>query len=227
MNADPTIREATNHLELSETARLETFSDGVFAIAITLLILEIKVPAAQAIGGADGNGDALWHALGALWPSYLGYSASFLTLGIMWMNHHAMFRHIRKTDHWFLLANVVFLMGISFLPFPTAVLAEHLAEPNSRRTAALFYGGPLVLMSVLFNILWWAGTRDDHLLGPEASRATITAITTRAQFGALAYVVATGLALVNVWAGVCVYIALAMLFALPYVPNTKLMSSQK
>lgn len=227
MNPDSAADEATTGVELSETTRLEAFSDGVFAIAITLLILEIKVPSAQAVGRADANNNALWHALGALWPSYLGYGASFLTLGIMWMNHHAMFQHIRKTDHWFLLVNVVFLMGVSFVPFPTAVLAEHLAEPTSRQTALLFYGGTLVLMSLLFNALWRAGTRDDHLLGPKASRTTITAVTRRGQFGVFAYVVATGVTLVNVWVGLCMYIALPVLFALPPVPKTKTLSSPK
>ncbi len=107
----------------SETTRLEAFSDGVFAIAITLLILEIKVPA-----GPETQDHGLWRALLERWPSYVGYVISFATIGIMWVNHHALFKYIRRVDRALLLANLLLLMTISFLPYPTAVLAEHLSD---------------------------------------------------------------------------------------------------
>ncbi len=110
----------------SSTTRLEAFSDGVFAIAITLLILEIKVPAAAEIAALGG----LWAALAERWPSYVGYILSFFVIGIMWVNHHALFTHIRRIDRLLLLANLLMLMTASFLPYPTAVLAEHLSRPG-------------------------------------------------------------------------------------------------
>ena len=99
------------------TGRLEAFSDGVFAIAITLLILEIGVPHVP----ADGS---LWRALRELWPSYLSYAISFVIIGVMWINHHNLFRDIARVDHYLLVLNLLLLMSISFLPFPTAVVAN-------------------------------------------------------------------------------------------------------
>src|SRR5690349_7248477 len=99
----------------SETTRLEAFSDGVFAIAITLLILEIKVPT-PAVSQAAGG---LWAALVAQWPSFASYVISFVTIGIMWINHHAMFQYIRRTDRTLLLLHIVFLLLVSFVPYPT------------------------------------------------------------------------------------------------------------
>ncbi len=127
--------------ELPESTRVEAFSDGVFSIAITLLIIEIKVPSHDELVRTGG----LWAALAARWPSYLGYAISFLTLGIMWANHHAMFQYIRRVDRRVLLVSVLFLMGIAFLPFPTAVLAAHLADPETRVSATVFYGSCFVV----------------------------------------------------------------------------------
>ena len=100
----------------SDTSRLEAFSDGVFAIAVTLLVLEIGVPHV-------GEGESLGEALRHLWPSYFGFAVSFLTIGVMWINHHAMFKDIDRQDHTLLVLNLVLMMTISFLPFPTAVVA--------------------------------------------------------------------------------------------------------
>ncbi len=130
------------------TSRLEAFSDGVFAIAITLLILGIKLPLA-------GAGESLARELLRLWPSYLGYVLSFVTLGIMWTNHHAIFRYVHRSDRYFLLINIFFLLCISFLPFPTAVLAEHLPHPEGRRVAVAFYCATLVVIALAYNAVWW------------------------------------------------------------------------
>src|SRR5262245_43402791 len=109
MQESPAVGDA----DLNETGRLEAFSDGVFAIAITLLVLEIKVPPSEAPGAPP-----LGAALRALWPSYVGYAISFVTIGIMWVNHHAMFKYIRRANRTFLLINVLFLACLSFIPFP-------------------------------------------------------------------------------------------------------------
>src|SRR3954471_2154145 len=106
---------------VSETTRVEAFSDGIFAIAITLLVLNVRVP----LPDLTGHGSTLLPALLHLWPAYLGYLISFFTIGIMWVNHHSMFALIRRTDRYFLLLSVFFLLWIAVLPFPTAVLAEY------------------------------------------------------------------------------------------------------
>jgi uncharacterized membrane protein len=116
----------------SETARVEAFSDAVFAIAITLLVLEIRVPQPD----LTGHGSTLLPALLGLWPSYLGYLLSCVTIGVMWVNHHSMFVLIRRTDRYFQLISVFFLMCIAFLPFPTwdllrARLHQPVGEPGS------------------------------------------------------------------------------------------------
>src|SRR6185437_449639 len=107
------------------------FSDGVFAISITLLVLEIKPPA--------GYGNLL-HDLLALWPSYLAYAVTFLFIGQVWANHHVMFDHIRAADRIVLLLNTLLLMSVAFLPFATSVLAEALRSGHGERTAVCFYG---------------------------------------------------------------------------------------
>jgi uncharacterized membrane protein len=193
----------------SETTRLEAFSDGVFAIAITLLVLEIKVPTSAEIAARG-----LMTALADRWPSFVGYGISFVTIGIMWANHHALFTYIRRVDRTLMLANLVLLMGISFLPFPTAVLAEHLTEPGARTTATAFYGATLVVIALAFNGVWWAGRGRRGLLGEQAHEEGIRTITVRYAMGPASYLVATLLSFVSVWASLAVHLALSLLYAL-------------
>jgi uncharacterized membrane protein len=193
---------------LAETTRLETFADGVFAIAITLLVLEIKVPHAdQAHGG-------LWPALLGLWPSYVGYLVSFVTIGIMWVNHHAIFQYVRKCDRRFLFANVFFLMGIAFTPFPTAVLAEHLPDPATRNTAAVFFNGFYILMAVLFNVVWRTGVSGGRLLGHQVHRGGLETISRRYAAGPLMYVLTTAVAFASAWVSLILFFALAVFWML-------------
>jgi len=194
---------------LAETTRLETFADGVFAIAITLLVLEIKVPALE----ETRNG--LWPALARLWPSYVGYLVSFLTIGIMWVNHHAIFQYIRRCDRRFLFANVFFLMGIAFVPFPTAVLAEHLPDPVTRNAAAVFFSGWYVLLAVMFNILWHTGIGGGgRLLRDNVHQEGLETITRRYRIGPISYVVTAAVALVSAWASLALFFGLAVFWAL-------------
>ena len=117
-----------------EKGRLEAFSDGVFAIAITLLVLEIVVPHVEEPG-------ELGQALLDLWPSYLAYATSFLTIGIMWINHHTVFRQLGEVDHRFLFINLGLLMCISFVPFPTTLLADLLDQAKRSPGGGLIRGG--------------------------------------------------------------------------------------
>jgi uncharacterized membrane protein len=156
----------SNSSGASETTRVEAFSDGIFAIAITLLVLEIRVPPAD----LTGHGTTLLPALLRLWPSYLGYLISFITIGIMWVNHHSMFMLIRRIDRYFLLLSVVFLMFIAFLPFTTAVLAEYLSEPKGRQIALASYSATFVLIALAYNAVWWYAARGGRLLDEAADR---------------------------------------------------------
>jgi uncharacterized membrane protein len=107
--------------------RLEAFSDGVFAIAITLLVLEIRVPSADQLSDPV----ELIKALGALWPSYVGYLISFVTIGIIWANHHNLFRLVARVSHGLVMANLLLLLTVGFVPFPTALLAATLETPSA------------------------------------------------------------------------------------------------
>lgn len=180
----------------------------MFAIAITLLILEIKVPHA-------GREESLVRDLLRLWPSYLGYVISFVTLGIMWINHHAMFTYICRTDRYFLLIHVFFLMCISFLPFPTAVLAEHLPEPDNRRAAVALYSATLVVIALAYNALWWYAAAGRRLLDANADPRGVRTISRRYALGPISYGVSLALAFVNVWASLAVHGVLAVLYLLP------------
>ena len=142
------------------TQRIEAFSDGVFAIAITLLILEIKVPHLNGLG----DGKSLAQALADLWPSYFAYLLSFVMIGIYWANHHYIFKLYQKTDHAFNLLNVFFLMCISFLPFPTAVLGEYVNDAQERHTAIRFYAFGLLLPALSWLLMWLYASRNYRLI---------------------------------------------------------------
>jgi len=138
------------------TGRLETFADGVFAIAATLLILNVTVP-------RPGNGN-LAHELGTHWPSYVAYAVSFLTIGIMWVNHHFVLTQIGRADRAFLFLNIFLLLCVAFVPFPTRLLAEALRTPDAR-AAAVAYGVTMTTTAVFFNALWlYAISRGGHLI---------------------------------------------------------------
>ena len=153
-----------------ETGRLEAFSDGVFAIAITLLALELKVPHFEPSGGHIGPG-ALAAGLADQWPSYFAFVTSFFTVLIMWVHHHVIFKLVRGTDITLLFANGFLLMLVTLVPFPTAVVAEYLRTPAAP-AACTFYAGFFVLISIGFWILLWAAFRK-AVLDPDASDAAV------------------------------------------------------
>ena len=134
--------------ERSETVRLEAFSDGVFGIAMTLLVIQIKVPSHELVA-AQG----LAHSLLALWPSYLAFLTSFATILVIWVHHHWVFVMITKNDHAFLYWNGLLLLFVTFVPFPTALLAEYLLHAEAR-IAANLYTGTFLAISLAFDALW-------------------------------------------------------------------------
>ena len=187
-----------------ETGRTEAFSDGVFAIAITLLILIVGVEHAP-------HGD-LGRELLDEWPAYLAYAVSFVTIGIMWVNHHAMFRHFRRVDRPLLLLNVLLLMLIAFVPFPTRVVAEFARSDADRRAAALLYGSTMTITAILFFAVWIYGSR--RLLAPDVDRREVTGITRSYVPGAPTYATATLLAFLSSIASLIMFAAIALFYAL-------------
>jgi TMEM175 potassium channel family protein len=185
--------------------RLVAFSDGVFAIAITLLVLEIRPPA---------DYTNLLHGLAALWPSYLAYALTFLFIGQVWANHHVMFDHIRVADRVTLLLNTLLLMIVAFLPFATSVLAGALRGGHGLRTAIVFYGIAFDATALTFNVVWQYARRH-QLLSKTLDAAGATAIGRRFQL-ALAWLT-TGalLGLLMPFLGVAVIAAFNAFYWLP------------
>jgi uncharacterized membrane protein len=203
--AEPYVR-AHAHDATVTTSRLEAFSDGVFAIAITLLVLELSVDTATEDLGKD-----LLH----IWPSYLAYVTSFLTIGVIWVNHHALFNMIDRVDRGLLFLNTVLLMVVAFTPFPTRLIAEFLREAENERTAALAYGITFVIMAVIFQLLWrWMAT-GRRLIRPEIPQEEIDDITRTFLPGVAIYAGATLVALVSPVASIVLYLAIALFYALP------------
>jgi uncharacterized membrane protein len=185
------------------TGRVEAFSDGVFAIAITLLILTVEPPR----GGAH-----LGHELLRLWPAYLAYAISFLTVGIMWVNHHTVFRHFARVDRPLLLLNIGLLMLIAFVPFPTRVAAEFIRSGDDRRAAALLYGTTMTITAIFFFAVWFYGSR--RLLRDDSDRREVSGITRSYMPGAPTYGLATLVAFVNASASLALFAAIAVFYAL-------------
>lgn len=190
-----------------DTSRLEAFSDGVFAIAMTLLVLDLKVPAVTSAG------PSLWQALVGQWPAYLAFVTSFATVGIMWINHHLNFTLIRRTDHTLLVLNGILLLGVTFLPFPTALVAAYVG--HGERVSAAVYSGTLVFIASTWNALWRYAVGNSRLLSPDADRQFITAVTRAYNAGLAAYVAAFGVGLIRPIAGLLMCALLAVYFALP------------
>ncbi len=195
-----------------ETTRLETFSDGVFAIAVTLLILEVRLP--------DIEGAALSTRLARAWPDYIGFVISFVTIGIMWANHHSIFGLIHRSSHGLVVANLVLLLCVSFLPFPTKVLGEHLrVTGDDQQKATVFSSGSFFVTAVFYNLVWQTAAFRNRLIVP-GCESEAAEVTRRFRPGAPVYLVATLVALWSVPASLAIDGGLALLYILPrHSPN--------
>jgi TMEM175 potassium channel family protein len=189
--------------------RLEAFSDGVIAIAITLLVLDIHVPSPSAPG-------TLAHKLGAQWPIYAAYLTSFLTIGIIWINHHAMVRRLREVDHSILTLNLLLLLTIGVLPFTTALMAEYLKQGHGQHLAAAIYAGSYLVMSIAFVAI------NRHILfaKPRLHRVELAererrSILLRGMTGLPPYAIAIALAPLSAYVTLAICGAVAVFYALP------------
>jgi uncharacterized membrane protein len=184
------------------TTRLEAFSDGVFAIAATLLILNVAE-----------SGSPLSHALLSIWPSYVAYAVSFMTIGVIWINHHMVMDQVGRVDRLFLLINVAFLMLIAFIPFPTRLLAQHITSEGAR-AAAISYGITLTITAILFNVMWRYAAHRGRLLRADADARVVQGIGRSYLAGPITYFAATLVALVSPLLGAALFAAIALFYVL-------------
>jgi uncharacterized membrane protein len=188
------------------TSRLEAFSDGVLAIAITLLVIELHPPELH-------QGERLAHALWQQWPSYVAYLVSFLTIGVIWLNHHRVFTQVARVDGPLLLLNLNLLLWTALIPFPTAVVAEHLRDGGeAARTASALYSGVLLLMSLAFGALFAWVTQTEGLLRRLPPVGVVRAARRRFMAGLIVYAAAFALS----WVSAPLALALCGLMALYY-----------
>lgn len=189
-----------------QTDRLEALSDGVFAIAITLLVLDIAVPVS-----AD---DHLLGAVGRLWPSYLAYGVSFSTIGASWLGHNAITEYLERADAVFVRLNLLLLLLIAFLPFPTRLFAAYIGKNGPERVAATIYGISLLLSSTLLWVLWRYAVHAG-LVRPDAADKEVQLLTQRLTPGLGGYVILIVAGLFVPIIAVAGYLAIALFYVIP------------
>jgi uncharacterized membrane protein len=209
-----------------DSRRAESFSDGVFAVAITVLIFNLL---------PIGQGPLSYPVLRSAWPQYAAYVVSFLTIGIMWMNHHTLFGHVRLIDRPLLVLNLLLLMGVVAIPFPTALIAEHLTgrHRSGGSPATVIYGVVMIVISLCYNAIWEYLVRHAEALGsPHTTRALRDAIpgfgtgpglaakTPRWSIGLIGYLAGALIAaFVSPGVALAVYGALAVFYLFNHLPD--------
>lgn len=195
--------------EEKETGRIEAFSDGVFAIAITLLVLDIKVPHhIQSLPHYTRLIDALLQQ----WPAYLAHFISFVTILIIWVSHHRLFNYIKRSNDTFLFLNGLLLLFVTFVPFPTALLSEYIRSYDAHVAAAV-YSGTYFSVAVVFNLLWRYASHKNRLLDRNCDPCFVKAISKQYLFGPPLYLVALVLSFISAAASVGMCFILALFFA--------------
>jgi uncharacterized membrane protein len=178
-------------VDVHDPGRLEAFSDGVFSIAITLLVLEIGVP-------HIAKGASLWSALGAQWPSYAAYVVSFLVIGIMWTNHHTLFSYIARVDRTLIFLNLLLLLVVALLPWPTNLVADYLKDGGSQAKAAVaVYSLVNVAAAIAFTGFWWYVNKTQRLFHEDVDRAAARASVPRFGLGLVIYPLTVALSFVS------------------------------
>lgn len=185
--------------------RVETLSDGVFAIAITLLVLTIAQP---------GNYNHLAQELADRWPGFAAYVVSFAVIGIMWFNHHSIFAHFERVDRGLVYLNLLLLMTIVFIPYPTGIFGQALQKGQGAQTAAVFYSVVMTITAYAWSALWVYASRGRRLLSPgfpEAQRGIATVLFT---IGSALYTITVGIAFISAFACLAFHALLAVYYAL-------------
>jgi uncharacterized membrane protein len=196
----------------TETGRLQSFSDGVFAVAITLLVLNLVVPELKG-DPSTWTASALAGALAKEWPSYLAFVTSFGTILIMWINHHTIVKLVRRADTLFVFANGFHLLHVTIVPFITALVARYLTTPAAS-TACAVYAGVFAVGNLIFNGLWRAGAHERRLLHPQVPQAQVDRLTKSYLAGFPVYLAATALAFWNAYASIALCCCLWVVWAI-------------
>lgn len=191
--------------EQKQTGRVEAFSDGVFAIAITLLVLDLKLPHTE---GAENLTQELFRQ----WPTFVAFLNSFVTILIIWINHHNLFSNIRRTNNLFMLLNGLLLLCVTFLPFPTSLAADYYGHEGSV-TAAALYAGTFFVMACAFNLLWRYASHGHRLISREVTTEQIQGINRQYLLGPTVYGLAVVFAFVHVTISLLITIVLAIFYA--------------
>ena len=191
-------------------ARLEDFSNAVFAIAITLLVFELTVPHLTGTVSAE----RLWRALGTDWPRLFSYILSFVLVGQIWINYQRMMGHIHRPDHWLLWLNLALLLMVSGYAFPTSLLGEYALKPGAQTVAAVIYGGWLTVSGLVYNLIWWHAV-SKHLVAADLAAPYLHRLGKFYWLGIATNLVVTLLALLNVWISLLGFFCLAVFYILP------------
>ncbi len=200
-----TARAAATATAEKETGRVEAFSDGVFAIAMTLLVIDL-------LPLSEPGGD-LANELAHSWPTFFAFLSAFFTILVIWMNHHSLFTMIKRVDSRFLFLNGLLLLGTTFVPFPTALVAQHMLDAQGTFAAAVYASTGLCL-AFAFNGVWRYAAKGRRLLGTEVTQEAIDRVNRGYWVGPLGYGAAVGLAFVSPAACVALVTALAIFYAL-------------
>ncbi len=207
-----------------ETGRIEAFSDGVFAVAITLLVFDLQVP--QPPAGETFSIATLGLALLKQWPFYLAFITSFATILIMWVSHHSIFKMVYKSNTPFLFANGFLLLVVTVVPFPTSLVAEYLNKPAAAMACAV-YAGIFVVVNFAYNVLWWKVRHHRYLLRPDISDALVNLNTRNALLGLPLYLIATVVAFLNPYVSVGICSALWVFWAFAFYEDSHQQSDMK
>ncbi len=201
-------------LSRSDTARLEALSDGVIAVAITLLVLDLKVP--------HVGEESLWKALAAQWPVYAAYVTSFLVIGILWINHHSIFRQIRYATRGLMLTNLVLLMLIVAIPFATSLVADYLTEPGiNAKVAMATYSALALSIAIAMTILWGYVLRRPELLEPDVDVQAARTAFPRFSIGSTVYAVLILVSFISAVLALAGTFLVALYYAFEHLPDRR------
>ncbi|MEI6621249.1 MAG: TMEM175 family protein [Actinomycetes bacterium] len=199
---------------LSDTTRLEALSDGVIAVAITLLVLGLVVP--------HVGEESLWKALVAQWPAYAAYVTSFLVIGILWINHHSLFRQIRYVTRGLMLINLVLLMFIVAIPFATSLVADYLTEPGfNAKVAMAIYNAIALMIAIAIASLWGYVLRRPELLDPDVDVSAARKSFPRFGIGMVVYAVLILVSFISAVLALAVTFMVAVYYCFEHLPGKR------
>jgi uncharacterized membrane protein len=198
-------REFGNEISKS---RIETLTDGVFAIVMTLLVLEIAVPQ---LTHSEATAVELLRQLLELWPVILSYTISFIILGFFWINHHDQFHYIKKANHVFVWITIFYLMFIAFIPFSTALLGEY----TDQQISVVIYGINITVAGIWARVQWWYAAKDHRLIDPDLDPIFIKIMSRRGTIGIVIYLIAAAISFVSITASLVLFIAIPIYYLVP------------